>query len=371
MKSGDNLYVWQHNDWPHWKYDAQSLMPLLAQVHQALGHLMGRMHDQGMGSQTQASLEALTADVLKTSEIEGDLLDAETVRSSIARKLGVETGALAASDRHVEGIVEMILDATTMYASPLTPERLYAWHAALFPTGRSGLNTIRVGTWRDDADGPMQVVSGPVHRHKIHYEAPPASLISAEMADFFSWFEAYQEFDPLIKAGLAHLWFVTIHPFEDGNGRIGRAIGDMALARADLSNQRFYSLSAQIQKERKVYYDLLEKTQKGNLDATEWLSWFLACLLRALKEADQVLSSVLIKANFWRRWAGTSFNERQIKVLNRLLDGFEGNMTNKKWATIGKCSSDTALRDITDLIIRGVLRRTASAGRNTSYELSS
>lgn len=370
MKSGDNLYVWQHKDWPHWKYDTESLMPLLAEAHQALGHLMGRMHDQGMGSQAEASLEALTADVLKTSEIEGELLNAETVRSSIARRLGVETGALAPADRHVEGIVEMILDATSLNATPLTPERLYAWHAALFPTGRSGLNAIRVGTWRDDADGPMQVVSGPVHQHKVHYEAPPAHLLSAEMADFLSWFEAYQEFNPLIKAGLAHLWFVTIHPFEDGNGRIGRAIGDMALARADHSKQRFYSLSAQIQKERKVYYDLLEKTQKGNLDATEWLSWFLACLLRALNEADQVLTSVLTKANFWRRWAGTSFNERQIKVLNRLLDGFEGNMTNKKWAAIGKCSSDTALRDITDLIARGVLQRTRSAGRNTSYELS-
>lgn len=371
MKSGDNLYVWQSKNWPHWQYNAESLMPLLAQVHQTLGHLMGRMRDQGISSQDHATLEALTADVLKTSEIEGEHLDAETVRSSIARRLGVDVGALMPADRHVDGVVEMILDATSLHAAPLTTERLAAWHAALFPTGRSGLSTIRVGTWRDDADGPMQVVSGPMHRRRVHYEAPPAHLLPAEMTDFLNWYETHQEVDPLVKAGVAHLWFVTIHPFDDGNGRIARAIGDMALARADQSKQRFYSLSAQIQKERKDYYDLIEKTQKGNLDATEWLSWFLSCLLRALQEADQVLTSVLVKANFWRQWAGTPLNERQIKVLNRMLDGFDGKLTNKKWAAIGKCSSDTALRDINDLIARGVLRRTETAGRNTSYELNS
>ena len=371
MKSGEKLYVWQQTDWPHWRYNAESLMPLLAKAHQSLGHLMGRMRDQGMGSQDQATLEALTADVLKTSEIEGEHLDAATVRSSIARRLGVDVGALMPADRHVEGVVEMILDATSLHAMPLSSERLSAWHAALFPTGRSGLSTIRVGTWRDDADDPMQVVSGPMHRRRVHYEAPPANLLPAAMTDFLIWYETYQEVDPLVKAGLAHLWFVTIHPFDDGNGRIARAIGDMALARADQSKQRFYSLSAQIQRERNDYYNLLEKTQKGNLDATEWLSWFLSCLLRALQEANQVLSSVLVKTNFWRQWAGTPLNERQIKVLNRMLDGFDGKLTNKKWATIGKCSSDTALRDINDLILRGVLRRTKTAGRSTSYELNS
>jgi Fic family protein len=258
-----------------------------------------------------------------------------------------------------------------MHGTPLTIERLAAWHAALFPTGRSGLTAIRVGTWRNDSDGPMQVVSGPMHRRRVHYEAPPAQLLLAEMTDFLIWYETYQEVDPLVKAGLAHLWFVTIHPFDDGNGRIARAIGDMALARADQSKQRFYSLSAQIQKERKDYYELLEKTQKGNLDATEWLSWFLSCLLRALQEADQVLTGVLVKANFWRQWAGIPLNERQIKMLNRMLDGFDGKLTNQKWASIGKCSSDTALRDINDLIARGVLRRTETAGRSTSYELNS
>ena len=345
-------------------------MPLLAQVHQTLGYLIGRMHDQGLHSQAQAMLEALTEDVLKTSEIEGERLDAETVRSSIARKLGVDIGALMLADRDIEGVVEMILDATNAHATPLTAERLQAWHAALFPTGRSGMSAIRAGAWRDDADGPMQVVSGPMHRRKVHYEAPPAQRLDAEMLVFLAWYERPADLDPLLKAGLAHLWFVTLHPFDDGNGRIARAIADMALARADRSQQRFYSLSAQIQKERKDYYELLEKTQKGNLDATEWLAWFLACLLRALQDADQVLSRVLLKANFWRRWTGTPFNERQIKVLNQVLDRVDVKLTNKKWAAIGKCSPDTALRDINDLQARGVLQRTDAAGRNTSYSLN-
>lgn len=345
-------------------------MPLIVQAHQALGHLMGRMRDQGMVPQDQATLAALTEDVLKTSEIEGEHLDADTVRSSIARRLGVDVGGLKPADRHVDGVVEMILDATGAHDIPLTAERIQAWHAALFPTGRSGLTDIRVGCWRNDADGPMQVVSGSLRRRRVHYQAPPAHVLPVEMADFLLWYETFQEIDPLIKAGLAHLWFVTIHPFDDGNGRIARAIGDMALARADRGKQRFYSLSAQIQKERKDYYALLEKTQKGNLDATEWLAWFLASLLRALQEADQTLSRVLLKANFWRQWAGSPFHERQIKVLNRMLDGFDGKLTNKKWAAIGKCSSDTALRDMNDLVTRGVLRRTEAIGRSTSYELN-
>ena len=369
MKSGDYSYVWQRKDWPNWHYDATGLAQLLAQTHQHLGILLGRMRDQGLASQANASLEALTSDVLKTSEIEGEQLHAATVRSSIARKLGVDVGALMPADRNVDGLVEMVLDATANHAAPLTQKRLKAWHAALFPTGRSGLVEIRVGQWRTDKDGPMQVVSGPVTRRRIHYEAPPAKHLTEEIKTFLSWFETRQDIDPLIKAGLAHLWFVTIHPFDDGNGRIARAIGDMALARADQSQQRFYSLSAQIQKERKDYYTLLEKTQKGDLDATEWLRWFLSCLQRTLIQADQTLSRVLQKANFWKKWAGTPLNERQIKVLNRLLDGFEGSLSNKKWAAIGKCSSDTALRDINELIARGILCRTSSAGRSTSYQL--
>jgi Fic family protein len=370
MNSGENTYVWQHTNWPQWHYQAERLMPLLAQVHQALGHLMGRMHDQGMVSQDQASLAALTEDVLKTSEIEGELLDAATVRSSIASRLGVDVGALLPADRHVDGVVDMVLDATSSHAVPLTQERLLGWHAALFPTGRSGLSAIRVGAWRDDANGPMQVVSGPVHRRRVHYQAPPAQMLPDQIQNFLAWFESPQAIDPLLKAGLAHLWFVTLHPFDDGNGRVARALGDMALARADQSKQRFYSLSAQIQKERKDYYALLENTQKGHLDATEWLSWFLACLLRALQEADVMLEAVLQKAHFWRQWAGTPLNARQIKVLNRMLDGFEGKLTNKKWAALCKCSSDTALRDISDLLALGVLRKTAPSGRSTSYELN-
>ena len=370
MNSGDYLYVWQSPNWPQWRYNSSALTPLLAQVHQALGQLLGRMRDQGVGSQSHATLEALTEDVLKTSEIEGEHLNPDTVRSSIATRLGVDIGARSPADRHVDGVVEMILDATRSHHTPLTAQRLTAWHTELFPTGQSTLAAIRVGAWRDDKEGPMQVVSGPVYRRRVHYEAPPAARLPTEIANFLQWFETFQDLDPLIKAGLAHLWFVTIHPFDDGNGRIARAIGDLALARADQSTQRFYSLSAQIQKERKDYYALLEKTQKGNLEATEWLSWFLACLLRALQEADQVLSNVLFKANFWRRWAGTPLNARQSKVINRLLDGFEGQLNNKKWAELGTCSSDTALRDINDLVDRGMLRRTEQGGRSTSYALA-
>jgi Fic family protein len=370
MKSGENLYVWQQGAWPQWHYDANKLTPLLAQVHQALGQLMGRMQDQGLGAQAQANLLALTEDVLKTSEIEGAVLNPEAVRSSIARRLGVDIGAMTPADRDVDGVVEMVLDAVNEAAKPLTVARLWGWHAALFPTGYSGLSPIKVGAWRDDSLGPMQVVSGNMGRRRVHYEAPPAHVLEAEIGDFLLWFEAQAALDPLVKAGLAHLWFVTLHPFDDGNGRIARTIGDMALARADQSPQRFYSLSAQIQKERKDYYDLLEKTQKGNLDATDWLTWFLGCLLRALGDADKVVTSVLSKARFWQRWAQLPLNERQIKVLNRMLDGFDGKVTNKKWAALAKSSSDTALRDITDLLNKGVLVKSDSTGRATSYEIS-
>lgn len=369
MKSEDKRYIWQRNDWPHWVYDHQQLAPLLAQVHRAQGHLLGRMHDLGLDLRDQASVRILTEDVLKTSEIEGEKLNPDTVRSSVARRLGVDIGALAPRDRQVDGVVDMVLDATQQHSKRLSQERLFGWHAALFPVGYSSLRKIRVGQWRDDADGPMQVVSGAMHRQKIHYEAPPAHQLEAEMLDFLNWFNLDQRDDPVIKAGLAHVWFVTIHPFEDGNGRIARAIGDMALARAEQSAQRFYSLSAQIQRERNAYYDRLEVTQKGDLNLTDWLRWFLGCLLRAIEGSEQTLASVLAKARFWQHWAGTPMNDRQFKLLNNLLDGFEGKLTSSKWAAIAKCSQDTALRDITELLERGVLKKSEASGRSTSYEL--
>lgn len=370
MKSGDKRYIWQRNDWPQWAYDHQRLAPLLGQVHQAQGHLLGRMHDLGMDSRDQASLRILTEDVLKTSEIEGEKLNPDSVRSSVARRLGVDIGALAPADRHVDGIVDMVMDATQHHDAPLTAERLFGWHAAMFPTGYSGLSTIRVGQWRDDSQGPMQVVSGPAHRQKVHYEAPPAQQLDAEMANFLHWFNADPKDDPVIKAGLTHLWLVTIHPFDDGNGRIARAVGDMALSRAAACAQRYFSLSAQIQLERNAYYDHLEATQKGTMDVTDWLTWFLGCLLRSIQGAEQTLSSVLMKARCWQQWASMPMNDRQIKLLNKLLDGFDGKFTSSKWAAIAKCSQDTALRDISDLVERGVLKKSESSGRSTSYELA-
>jgi len=370
MKRGEELYIWQLKTWPNWVYDHRRLVTLLAQVHRAQGHLLGRMYDLGMDLRDQATLRVLTEDVLKTSEIEGEKLNAGSVRSSIARRLGVDIGALAPADRHVDGVVDMVLDATQKHNTPLTAERLYGWHAAMFPTGYSGLSKICTGQWRDDAQGPMQVVSGPMHRQKVHYEAPPALHLDAEMSDFMLWFNVDQQDDPVIKAGLAHLWFVTIHPFEDGNGRMARAVGDMALAKAEASVQRYYSLSAQIQPERKTYYDRLEATQKGSMDVTDWLAWFLACLLRCLQGAEHTLASVLMKARYWQHWAGMPMNERQIKLLNKILDGFDGKLTSSNWASIGKCSQDTALRDISDLLELGVLRKSDASGRSTSYELT-
>jgi len=311
----------------------------------------------------------LTQEVITTSAIEGETLNLEAVRSSIARTLGVDIGALAPADRHVDGVVDMVLDASQQHAQTLTAERLFGWHAALFPTGFSGRLRIQVGTWRNDAAGPMQVVSGPVGREKVHFEAPPAHALSAQTAAFLDWFNAKPSGDALVHAGLAHLWLMTLHPFDDGNGRISRAVGDMALARAEGSAQRFYSQSAQIQRERKQYYQQLEAAQRGTMDVTPWLEWFFACLLRAVQGADGLLAGVLDKAQFWQRWAGTPLNARQISVLNRALDGMDGQLTNAKWAAIGKCSADTALRDINDLLARGVLRRLEGGGRNTAYGL--
>ena len=323
-----------------------------------------------MALRDQASLAALTEDVVKTSEIEGEQLNVESVRSSIARRLGVDIGALAPVDRHVEGVVEMVLDATANCHAPVSRERLYGWHAALFPAGYTGLSRINVGTWRNDASGPMQVVSGPVGRQKVHFEAPPAGRLETETSQFLDWVNRASDEPPLLKAGLGHLWFVTLHPFDDGNGRIARAIGDLLLARADGSPQRFYSLSAQIQRERKAYYDILERAQKRSMDATEWLAWFLDTLHRAVDQAQLTLDGVLTKTRFWQRWGTMPLNERQVRLLNKLLDGFEGKLTSSKWAAIAKCSPDTALRDINDLLTRAVLLKAKAGGRSTSYELS-
>ena len=362
-------YIWQLPGWPRLTYDAASLAAPLAEVHRAQGQLMGRMAELGLAQREQATLKVLTQEVIKTSEIEGEQLSLDAVRSSVARKLGMDIGALAPSDRYVDGVVDMVLDATRNFDQALTQDRLFGWHAALFPTGYSGRLRISVGAWRTDASGPMQVVSGTVGREKVHFTAPPANELPAQTAAFLQWFNAAPAGDALIKAGLAHLWLVTLHPFDDGNGRVSRAVGDMALARAEAATDRFYSFSAQIQRERKHYYDQLEATQKGQLDVTPWLSWFLGCLLRAMQGADETLAGVLGKAQFWQRWAGTPMNQRQTQVLNRVLDSMEGKLTNAKWAGIGKCSADTALRDINDLLARGVLRRLGGGGRSTGYEL--
>ena len=362
-------YIWQLPDWPHFNYDAAALAAPLAQVHRAQGQLMGRMAELGLAQREQATLQVLTQEVIKTSEIEGERLSLDAVRSSIARRLGLDIDALAPSDRHVDCVVDVVLDATRNFDQPLTAERLFGWHPALFPTGYSGRVHITVAAWRTDASGPMEVVSGPVGREKMHFTAPPASTLPAQTDAFLKWFEAAPVGDALIKAGLAHLWLLTLHPFDDGNGRISRAVGDMALARAEGTSQRFYSFSAQIQRERKDYYDQLEATQKGPLDVTPWLGWFLGCLLRAVQGADATLAGVLDKARFWQRWAGTPMNARQTQVLNRVLDGFEGKLSNARWAALGKCSADTALRDINDLLARGVLRKLEGGGRSTGYEL--
>ena len=363
------MYIWEQESWPDLIWDSAHLASLLGQVSREQGRLLGRMQHLGFELRCEAQLRTLTEDVVRSSEIEGEKLDSDQVRSSIARRLGMEVGGLVATDRDVEGVVEMMLDATTNYAQPLTADRLFGWHAALFPTGRSGLHKITVGDWRNDSGGPMQVVSGPIGRQKVHYEAPPAARVSGEMKRFLSWFEAPRDTDPLFVAGLAHLWFVTIHPFDDGNGRIARTIADMALARSEGSPQRFYSMSAQISRERSDYYITLERTQKGGLDVTSWQEWFLSCLHRAIEGSQDTLRSVLTKARFWERFAQQSLNARQVKVLNSLLDGFEGKLTTSKWAKLTKSSQDTAYRDILDLVERGALRKDSGGGRSTSYSL--
>ena len=362
-------YIWQLPDWPGFSYDVATLALPLAEVYRAQGQLVGRMADLGLAQREHATLQTLTQEVIKTSEIEGEMFSLDAVRSSVARRLGMDIGALAPTDRYVDGMVDVVLDATRNFDQVLTQDRLFGWQAALFPTGYSGRVRISTGTWRTDTSGPMQVVSGAMGREKVHFTAPPTGELPVQTAAFLKWFNAPPIGDALIKAGLAHLWLVTLHPFDDGNGRISRAVGDMALARAEAATDRFYSFSAQIQRERKHYYDQLEATQKGRLDVTPWLSWFLGCLLRAVQGADSTLAGVLGKAQFWQRWAGTPMSARQTAVLNRVLDGMDGKLTNAKWASIGKCSADTALRDINDLLARGVLRRLEGGGRNTGYAL--
>lgn len=362
-------YIYQLEDWPHFTWRHESLINTLGMVRNLQGKLIGKMEALGFALREEAVLETLTLDVLKSTEIEGVVLNPEQVRSSIARRLGMDIAGLIPSDRNVEGVVEMMLDATQQCDQSLTTERLFSWHAALFPTGRSGMYKITVGNWRKDETGPMQVVSGALGKERVHYQAPDATLLEKEMKTFLGWFNAEEALDPVIKSGISHLWFVTIHPFDDGNGGIARAITDMQLARADGSRQRFYSMSAQMKLEQKAYYDILEKNQKGNLDVTEWLQWFLNCLNDALVVTDKTLAKVLFKARFWERNASIIINDRQRLMINKLLEGFGGKLTSSKWAKIAKCSPDTALRDITDLIAKGILRRESAGGRSTNYEL--
>ncbi len=364
------MYLWEKPGWPLLTWDEQGLSTLLASVSRQQGRLLGRMEALGFDLRDEAHLHTLTEDVVKSSEIEGEELDRDQVRSSIARRLGLAIGGLVPADRDVEGVVDMMIDATGSFDKPLTEERLFAWHASLFPTGRSGMRRIIVAKWRDDRDGPMQVVSGAIGREKVHYEAPPAERLPEEMTRFLDWFEKPGDIDPLLTAGLAHLWFVTIHPFDDGNGRIARAITDMVLSRSESSRRRFYSMSAQIRRERRAYYATLESTQKGSVDVTRWQTWFLSCLLRAIEGAHGTLRSVLEKARFWERFATEPLNERQIAILNKLLDGIDGKLTTSKWAKMAECSQDTAYRDILDLVRRGALQKDAGGGRSTSYSLA-
>jgi Fic family protein len=362
-------FIYQMDNWPNFSWRINEFIILLSEVRNLQGRLLGRMESLGFDFRNEAALETLTLDVLKSTEIEGEILNPEQVRSSIARKLGMEIAGSVESDRNVDGMVEMMIDATHNCFKPLTAVRLFDWHAALFPTGRSEMHKITVADWRKDTAGPMQVVSGAMGKEKVHFQAPDSSLVKTEMNRFLDWFNKKADIDLVIKAAVAHLLFVTIHPFDDGNGRITRALTDLLLAQSDKSTQRFYSMSAQIRLERKQYYEILERTQIGNLDITEWINWFLTCLINALKSTDTVLNRVLFKADFWNKHAKTIINERQKKLLNKILDGFDGNLTSSKWAKIAKCSKDTAIRDINDLISKNILQKEEAGGRSTNYEL--
>jgi Fic family protein len=365
------VYIWQRKEWPKFRWDSEKLSPLLTRVSHAQGRMLGRMESLGLGPRQEAQVQTLTEDVVKSSEIEGEKLEREQVRSSVARQLGLDLGGLVPSDRDVDGIVELMLDATSNYEKKLTAKRLFKWHASLFATiEQTSARDLVVGKWRNDRSGPMQVVSGPVGKEKVHYEAPPAQRVDREMRKFLDWFDDPGDTDPLLAAGLAHLWFVTVHPFDDGNGRIARAVADMALARSEKSGQRFYSMPSQIRRERNAYYTMLERTQTGELDVTNWLDWFLMNLLNAIESARDTLGGVLAKARFWERFAQEPLNERQRLVLNRLQDRFEGKLTTSKYAKLAHCSQDTAHRDILDLVQRGALKKDPGGGRSTSYSLA-
>lgn len=363
------MYIWELPKWPNFTWRDTDLLSPLSEAHHKQGRLLGKMESLGFNLQLQAHVEILTEDVIKSSAIEGEHLDRDSVRSSVARRLGMPDGGLAPADRKTEGVVEMMIDATQNFDQPLTADRLISWQAALFPTGYSGIKLVRTGAWRNDHDGPMQVISGPEGRPRVHFEAPPADRLHNEMGQLLAWFERRDAAVGLLRAAIAHLWFVTIHPFADGNGRVARAIADQALAQAEKSPQRFYSMSSQIKKEHKAYYDMLEATQKGDLDITNWLLWFLGCFSRAVEGAETTCAKVLRKAKFWQKHAGEAFSERQQLMLNKYLDGFEGNLTARKWATITKHSLPTAQRDIKDLVERGILRQNPGGSKNTSYDV--
>ncbi len=362
-------YIYEINKWPGFYWDKEAILPLLTAIHHKQGRLKGFMEALGFALRDETALQTLTTDVLKSTEIEGEFLSPDQVRSSIARKLGLDIAGLVPSDRNVEGVVEMMLDATQNYNKPLNKDRLCSWQAAMFPGGRSGMHKITVGDWRDNEKGPMQVVSGAMGKERVHYEAPKASRLRKEMNLFFKWFNAKNFPDAVLKSALAHFWFVTIHPFDDGNGRIARAIADMQLAKADGDAQRFYSMSAQIRLERKGYYQILEKTQKGTLDITGWMMWYFNCLNRALSATDETLKRILGKTKFWDKHTKTEINERQRLLINKLFDGFNGKLNTSKWAKIAKCSPDTALRDIQDLMKKKILVKEKAGGRSTSYVL--
>lgn len=365
------MYIYQLQNWPDFTWDKEYFHQILSAISRRQGRLIGRMESLGFGLREEASLKTLTLEVLKSGEIEGVLLDPDQVRSSIARRLGMDIGGLIASDRNVDGVVEMAIDATQNFSEPLTEERLFGWHSALFPSGRSGMHRIEVGKWRTNKpDDPMQVVSGALGKQKVHFTAPESKEIPAEMKKFLKWFNGKSNFDPVVKAAIAHLWFVTIHPFEDGNGRITRVITDMQLARADGLSQRFYSMSSQIRVRRNEYYNVLEKTQKGSMDITGWIAWFLSRLDEAVNAADETLSGVIKKARHWESLRNSTLNERQKLMMNMLLDNFYGTLTTSKWARITKCSQDTALRDILNLVNQGILEKEAKGGRSASYKLA-
>lgn len=364
-----STYVYQHYDWPNFMWDHEMVLMYLAEVRFAQGKLMGKLDTLGFDTRVDAHFEMLSLEVLKSAEIEGELYKPEEVRSSVARKLGLDKFQDVQVGKHVDGVVEMVADALFQYHLPLTEERLFGWHAALFPTGYSGMYKISVGEYRTDSTGPMQVVSGAMGREKVHFQAPSSDCLTQEMAAFLDWFNNEQGLDLVMKAGIAHFWFLTLHPFEDGNGRMARALTDMLLARSDKSTQQFYSLSAQLLKERKAYYERLEKCQKGDMDLTNWLLWFLNCFHEAVLSTDEILNQTLLKATFWKHHQQTLFNERQLKMVNRLLDHFEGKLTSAKWAKMCKCSQDTALRDLSDLLQKQVLRKNEAGGRSTHYTL--